>query len=99
MKRTIVITGSASGLGKATAELLEKDGDKIIRVDLKEGDVKADLSTMEGREEAIQRITELSPEGVDGVITWAGLGGPRIITAIVNYFGTVDFVEDFALYY
>lgn len=47
MTRTIVITGAASGIGKATAEILERAGDRVIRVDLQEGDVAADLGTPE----------------------------------------------------
>ncbi|MDN5901436.1 MAG: short-chain dehydrogenase, partial [Brachybacterium sp.] len=39
MARTIVVTGAASGIGKATAELLESGGDRVLRIDLREGDV------------------------------------------------------------
>ncbi|WP_293951588.1 hypothetical protein [uncultured Corynebacterium sp.] len=45
MARTIVITGAASGSGKATAKILEKVGDRVIRVDLQEGDVATDPGT------------------------------------------------------
>lgn len=93
MNRAIVVTGSASGLGKATTELLEEKGDRVIRVDIKEGDVLADLGTVEGRVSAVEEIKETSPEGIDGVITWAGIGGPTPKTFTINYFGTVELLE------
>ena len=40
MARTVVITGAASGIGKATAALAEAHGWQPIRADLNEGDVK-----------------------------------------------------------
>ena len=45
MTRTYVITGSASGIGAATAKLLKDAGNTVIGVDLKNADVEADLST------------------------------------------------------
>ena len=30
---------------------------------------------------------------MDGIVTWAGLGGGGVATLLVNYFGTVDVVE------
>src|SRR5699024_12879873 len=41
--RTIVVTVAASGIGEATAALLERQGDTVIRVDLEQGDVTGDL--------------------------------------------------------
>jgi NAD(P)-dependent dehydrogenase (short-subunit alcohol dehydrogenase family) len=93
MERIIVVTGSASGLGKATAEVLEQKGNRVIRVDLKEGDVLADLSTVAGRQEAINQIKKLSPDVVDGIITWAGGGGTPRLTISVNFFGTTQLIE------
>jgi NAD(P)-dependent dehydrogenase (short-subunit alcohol dehydrogenase family) len=34
MDRTILVTGAASGMGKATADLLRQNGDKVIAVDI-----------------------------------------------------------------
>lgn len=93
MARTIVVTGSASGLGRATANKLEERGDRVITVDLNGGDIVADLSTRQGREEVVTGLHDLAPDGIDGIATWAGLGGGSVKTLLVNYFGTVDLVE------
>lgn len=45
MTRTFVVTGSASGIGAATADLLRDRGFRVIGVDLRDADVMADLST------------------------------------------------------
>ncbi|WP_338060502.1 hypothetical protein [Pseudoclavibacter helvolus] len=60
MTRTYVVTGSASGIGKVTAEKLRADGHTVIGVDLKGADINADLTTAEGRAELVARAEELS---------------------------------------
>ena len=47
------ITGGATGIGAALKEQLREQGDTVIVVDIKEGDVVADLSTAAGRQAAI----------------------------------------------
>ena len=47
--RTYVLTGSASGIGRSTKELLESQGRRVIGVDLRNADVIADLGTPAGR--------------------------------------------------
>lgn len=95
--RTIVVTGSASGMGAATKARLEAAGDRVIGVDVKDADVVADLGTAEGRQAAIDAVTELSGGAVDGLVTWAGLAGltnrPGSLLVSVNYFGTVVLLE------
>ncbi len=91
MSRTIVVTGSASGLGFATAAHLEAQGDEVIRVDLRDGDILADLGSPEGRREAIAHIHERT-SALDGIATWAGLGGGTPATLLVNYFGTTEII-------
>ena len=37
MSKTMVVTGSASGIGKATAERFRRQGRRVIGVDRREG--------------------------------------------------------------
>ena len=98
--RTIVVTGSASGMGAATATRLVAAGHRVIGVDLRHATVVADLGTVDGRAEAVAQIAELAggtDGAIDGVVTWAGLAGltdrPGSLLAAVNYFGTVAVLE------
>ena len=89
--RTIVLTGSASGMGAATKARLEAGGDRVIGVDIAPADVVADLGTVEGRRLALERVGELSGGVIDGLVTWAGIAGltetPGSELVSVNYFG------------
>jgi len=93
LNRIAVVTGALSGLGVATCAAFEADGDRVIRVDIANSDVNADLSTPEGRQETLRKIAELAPDRVDAVVTWAGGGGETVAMLCVNYFGTVDIVD------
>lgn len=92
--RTVVVTGSASGMGAATRTLLEADGQRVVGVDLRDAEVIADLATPPGRQSAIEAVTERAEGAIDGLVTWAGLPGltdvPGSLLASVNYFGSVD---------
>ena len=92
MTRTYVITGSASGIGAATSQILKSAGNKVIGVDIHESDVNADLSTSAGRKEAATKATELAGGTIDGVIACAGLAHPIAKTVSVNYFGVTEFL-------
>jgi NAD(P)-dependent dehydrogenase (short-subunit alcohol dehydrogenase family) len=95
--RTVVVTGSASGMGAATRARLEADGQRVIGVDLRDAEVVADLGTPSGREAAISQVAEASGGALDGLVTWAGLPGltdrPGSLLASVNYFGTVTLLD------
>ena len=54
--RTIVVTGAASGIGKATMNLLRDRADSVIGVDIHDADVVVDLSTAQGRVEMVHQV-------------------------------------------
>ncbi|MFF8919251.1 SDR family oxidoreductase [Streptomyces sp. NPDC015032] len=89
MSRTYLITGAASGIGKATATSLKGQGHTVIGADLKNADIIADLATPDGRVHLVQQANELSGGRLDAVIAGAGIAGfdPRAVS--VNYFGAV----------
>jgi NAD(P)-dependent dehydrogenase (short-subunit alcohol dehydrogenase family) len=94
---TVVVTGSASGIGAATSARLGAAGHRVIGVDVRDADVVADLGTADGRRAAIADVTDLAGGSLDGVVTCAGVAGltdrPGSLVASVNYFGTVALLE------
>lgn len=95
---TYAITGSASGMGRATAQRLRDNGHTIIGVDIKDADIVADLSTPDGRREAAERVLAASGSRLDGAVLAAGLGpspGRDRVRRIaqVNYFGVVELLR------
>ncbi|MDO5661313.1 MAG: SDR family oxidoreductase [Brachybacterium sp.] len=93
MTRTIVVTGAASGIGKATAERLSADGDRVMGIDLTGSDIDADLSTPDGRTAAVEQIRQTADGQIDAVVACAGIAAPIAKTVSVNYFGVVELVE------
>ena len=90
---TVAITGSGSGIGAGIREHLEAQGNKVIGVALKNAEILADLSTPEGRAQAVGEITARCEVRLDRLVTCAGVGGhvsPKSLVAKVNYFGAVD---------
>lgn len=86
------ITGASSGIGAKTKELLQKKGHEVINIDLKDGDICVNLATEEGRQETIDTLHRLHPEGLDGMICNAGVSGACGNLSLIislNYFGTV----------
>lgn len=84
-------------MGAATRALLEDAGQRVIGVDLRDAEVTADLSTAEGRQAAVEAVTEHVSGHLDGLVTWAGIAGlsdvPGSTLASVNYFGSVRLLE------
>ena len=95
MRRTIVSTGSGSGMGEATATRLRAKGHRVIGVDLQGADVNVDLATAQGRLDMIEQVRALAPDGIDGVLTSAGVADfarPGLVIS-VNYFATIAALE------
>ena len=91
--RTYVVTGSASGIGLATKNMLERAGCRVIGVDREESEVTADLSTPGGRQAAAEKCVEISGGVIDAVIANAGSALPNALTVSINYFGVTEFLE------
>ncbi len=91
---TYVITGSASGIGAATRTRLEAAGHQVVGVDLRDAEIIADLSTAEGRSDALAATLDAVTGGIDGLVTSAGVGPPfdAAKTLNINWFGTEVFL-------
>jgi len=85
--KTVVVTGSSSGMGRATAVLARAQGAHVIGVDRTEDAghvdrfIAADLSTCA----AADRMADALPEGIDGLANIAGLpptAPPRDVLAV-----------------
>lgn len=89
--KTIVITGSSSGIGAETARLLRLQGARVFGVDRNDpmitldGFVKADLSEQSTIDAAVNQL----PERIDALCNIAGVPGtaPVDLVARVNYLG------------
>ncbi len=92
MGRTYVVTGSASGIGAATAHRLRKEGARVIGADLKDAEVIADLATEAGRAALADGVSRLCGGKIDAVIANAG-GGPAETMLQLNFFGAVATLE------
>ncbi|NQX89013.1 MAG: SDR family oxidoreductase [Halioglobus sp.] len=93
---TYAMTGGATGIGAELRRQLLEAGHRVISVDIKEGDILADLSTVAGRQAALDGVRALAPQGLDGFIPCAGLppvAKPPSLIARVNYFAVVALVE------
>lgn len=91
MARTYVVTGSASGIGRATCELLGSEGHRVIDVDRLDASILADLATPAGRTALVDAVTDaVGPAGaIDAVVANAGVSDPPELCVRVNYFGAI----------
>lgn len=86
------ISGASSGIGAKTKELLLQRGHEVINIDLKDGDICVNLASEDGRQEAVDTLHKMHPEGLDGVICNAGVSGAcgnLSLIVSLNYFGTI----------
>ena len=77
--RTYVVTGSASGIGAATAAIVRSRGGRVIGCDLAGAEVNVDLSTGEGRSSLVEQVAAQGP--IDAVLAIAG-GDRRGVNSI-----------------
>ena len=90
--RTAAVTGSASGIGAAVRARLERDGARVIGVDLRGAEIEADLATPAGRKTAVEGVRAACGGTLDALVACAGLG-PHVerwaAIVSVNHFGAV----------
>ena len=93
MARTYVVTGSASGIGRATCERLERDGHRVIDVDLHDASITVDLATPAGRAALVEEVTAASGSRIDAIVANAGVMAAPELCVRVNFFGAIATLE------
>ncbi len=91
-----VITGGSSGIGAETVSILKQRNEEIINIDIKDGDICVNMATVDGRQEAINRLHEICSDGIDGLICNAGVSGScgnLSLLVSLNYFGTIELAK------
>jgi NAD(P)-dependent dehydrogenase (short-subunit alcohol dehydrogenase family) len=87
---TVVLTGSAGGIGTATRHHLEGAGRTVIGVDLHDAEIVTDLSTDDGRHHMLAEVERMSGGSLDGVIACAGvIDADEDHIVSTNYFGAI----------
>lgn len=94
--KTYVVSGAASGIGAATTAMLREQGHRVVTVDQRDADVVADLSTEQGRADAVAGVQALT-DVVHGLVPCAGIAGltgvDSALLVSVNYFGALALVR------
>jgi NAD(P)-dependent dehydrogenase (short-subunit alcohol dehydrogenase family) len=94
---TIAVTGSAGGIGGAIRRRIEAAGHRVVGVDQRDAEVIADLSSADGRADAVRAVRALATDGLDGLVVAAGIGGstsaPPSMVVRINYFGAVALLD------
>jgi NAD(P)-dependent dehydrogenase (short-subunit alcohol dehydrogenase family) len=77
--KIVVITGAASGIGRASADRVEREGGIAVRADVNTGDAGADIHlldvTDERAVEALMNEVVAAHGRIDGVVNAAGVAG------------------------
>jgi len=80
--RTFLVTGGGSGLGAATARLLEGAGARVVVADLRAGDAGRFVETDVRDEDAVRRAVGVAVDeqgGLHGVVNCAGIGAAALV--------------------
>ena len=98
---TVVVTGAASGMGAATAQLLVELGARVIAIDIKPTDVPVSrFVAVDLRDrDAIDDVVASIDEPVNNFFSCAGLPGPpfsELDTMLVNFVGARHLAEGLA---
>jgi len=94
--RAIAVTGSASGIGRAVRARLERSGERVIGIDLRDAEVIADLARPEGRAAAVVGVRAACGGRLDGLVACAGVGPqvePWSTIVSLDYFGAQALLE------
>ncbi len=89
-QRTYVVTGAASGIGKATTAYLRAQGHHVVTADMRNADVIADLATPVGRQQLIDGVDKATAGVIDSLIVCAGVLTQDDLVLRVNFFGAVE---------
>ena len=86
-----VVTGSSSGIGAAAAAKMRAQGRTVIGIAHDTAEVVADLSSVTGRSQAVDRVLERCGGVLDGLVCAAGQLSNTDLDRVVsvNYFGTI----------
>ncbi|SFU14321.1 SDR family oxidoreductase [Pseudomonas marincola] len=93
------VTGSASGIGAALCAQLREAGHSVIGIDRANADINTDLSSAEGRQQAIKQIIDRCGGRLDNLVLCAGLGVTAAncgLILAVNYFAVSALLEGLA---
>ena len=93
MTQHILVTGAASGIGRATAARFHAMGCRVIGVDLYDADISCDLSQVDQRAALLAELQSTLPR-LDAVVAAAGVlsGTPSKVLSI-NFFGSTQLLE------
>lgn len=89
------ITGATTGIGAATRKMLREQGHTVINIDIREGDITADLAVKAERARAIAELQAMAPHGLDCFISCAGVGPTEPADRIMrlNFFAAKELTE------